>query len=55
MREELLTLQEELNKTYLTKDMLEQQKLETDALISQIEKSKGKIFTMFVHIYIHIN
>lgn len=49
MREELLTLQEELNKTYLTKDMLEQQKLETDALISQIEKSKGKIFTMFIY------
>lgn len=41
MREELLTLREELNKTYLTKDMLEQQKLETDGLISQIEKSKG--------------
>lgn len=42
MREELLTLREDLNKAYLTKDMLEQQKLETDALISQIEKSKGK-------------
>lgn len=42
MKEELLTLREDLNKAYLTKDMLEQQKLETDALISQIEKSKGK-------------
>lgn len=43
MREELLTLREELNKTYLSKDMLEQQKLETDGLISQIEKSKGDL------------
>lgn len=43
MREELLTLREELSKTYLAKDMLEQQKLETDGLISQIEKSKGDL------------
>ena len=42
MREELLTLREELSRTALDKDMLEQQKLETDSLISQIEKSKGK-------------
>lgn len=41
MREELLTLREDLSKTYLAKDMLEQQKLETDGLISQIEKGKG--------------
>lgn len=41
MREELLTLREDLSKAYLAKDMLEQQKLETDGLISQIEKSKG--------------
>lgn len=41
MREELLTLREDLSKAYLAKDMLEQQKLETDALITQIEKSKG--------------
>jgi len=41
MREELLTLREDLSKAYLAKDMLEQQKLETDSLISQIEKSKG--------------
>lgn len=41
MREELLTLQEDLSKVYLAKDMLEQQKLETDGLISQIGKSKG--------------
>lgn len=41
MREEILTLREDLSKAYLAKDMLEQQKLETDGLISQIEKSKG--------------
>ena len=41
MREEILTLREELSRTSLDKDMLEQQRLETDSLISQIEKSKG--------------
>jgi rootletin len=41
MREELVTLREDLNRAYLTKDVLEQQKLETDAIISQIEKNKG--------------
>lgn len=48
MREELLTLREELNKTYLSKDMLEQQKLETDGLISQIEKNKGIFYYNFL-------
>ncbi|XP_020278588.1 rootletin isoform X2 [Pseudomyrmex gracilis] len=43
MREELLTLREDLNKAYLAKDMLEQQKLETNRLISQIEKNKGDL------------
>lgn len=46
MREELLTLREDLNKAYLAKDMLEQQKLETDGLISQIEKSKGILYIL---------
>lgn len=50
MREELLTLREDLNKAYLAKDMLEQQKLETDGLISQIEKNKG----IYVLIYSYI-
>lgn len=52
MREELLTLREDLNKAYLAKDMLEQQKLETDELISQIEKSKG-ILHILTYIYIY--
>ncbi|XP_043473527.1 rootletin isoform X3 [Leptopilina heterotoma] len=43
MREEILTLREELSRTSLDRDMLEQQKLETDSLISQIEKSKGDV------------
>lgn len=53
MREELLTLREDLNKAYLAKDMLEQQKLETDDLISQIEKGKGipHVLKKNIHIY----
>lgn len=41
LREELLTLREDMNKAYLSRDMLEQQKMESDGLIAQIEKSKG--------------
>lgn len=41
IREELLTVREELNKLYLSHDMLEQQKLEADKLISTLEKTKG--------------
>lgn len=41
MREELLSTREELNKLYLSHDMLEQQKLECDSLIGALEKSKG--------------
>lgn len=40
MREELLTVREELNKLYLSHDMLEQQKLEADNMISNLEKIK---------------
>nr|CAD7197852.1 unnamed protein product [Timema douglasi] len=45
LREELLTLREEMNRAYLSRDMLEQHKLETDSLINQLEKSKGSGFT----------
>lgn len=41
LREELLTVREDLSKTYLTKDMLEQQKSEVEALLAQVEKSRG--------------
>lgn len=53
MREELLTLREDLNKAYLAKDMLEQQKLETDGLISQIEKNKGILYIVTYRSLIH--
>lgn len=42
MREELLTVREELNKLYLSYDMLEAQKVEADNVISNLEKTKGK-------------
>lgn len=40
IREELLTVREELNKLYLSHDLLEQQKLEADNLITALEKNK---------------
>jgi rootletin len=43
LREELLTLREEMNKACLSRDMLEQQKMESDGLIAHIEKSKGAV------------
>lgn len=43
LREEVLTLREDMNKAYLSRDMLEQQKMESDNLIAQIEKSKGAV------------
>lgn len=43
LHEELLTVREELNKMYLSQDMLEQQKIETDGLIIALEKSKGDV------------
>lgn len=46
LREEFLTLREDLNKANLAKDMLEQQNSEANNLISQIEKNKG-IFSIF--------
>ncbi|XP_048516967.1 rootletin [Dendroctonus ponderosae] len=40
IREELLTVREELHKACLSHDLLEQQKLEADSLISSLEKVK---------------
>ena len=40
MREETITLREELNKLYLSRDLLEQQRIETDGLLTMIEKHK---------------
>lgn len=41
LREELLTVREDLNKAYLAKDMLEQHKSEAEALLAQVEKNRG--------------
>lgn len=49
MREELLVVREELNKLYLSHDLLEQQKLEADSQISSLDKSKGKKFHIFLY------
>lgn len=43
MREETITLREELNKVYLTRDMLEQQRLEADATIGHLEKLRMEL------------
>lgn len=43
IREELLSVREELNKLYLSHDMLEQQKFEAENVITSLEKAKGKI------------
>ncbi|KAG5673476.1 hypothetical protein PVAND_003521 [Polypedilum vanderplanki] len=40
MREETITLREELNKLYLSRDLLEQQRIETDGLLTMIEKQR---------------
>ena len=43
LREEVLSLREELNRAQLARDVLEQQKLESDNYISQVEKGKGDL------------
>lgn len=43
LHEELLTAREELSKMYLSQDMLEQQKIESEGLIVALEKSKGDV------------
>lgn len=43
LHEELLTAREELSKLYLSQDMLEQQRIESDGLIVALEKSKGDV------------
>ncbi|XP_058060907.1 rootletin isoform X1 [Anopheles bellator] len=40
LREETITLREELNKLYLSRDLLEQQRIESDGLLSILEKQK---------------
>ncbi|XP_058462467.1 rootletin isoform X2 [Malaya genurostris] len=40
LREETITLREELNKLYLSRDLLEQQRIESEGLLNLIEKQK---------------
>ncbi|XP_063368164.1 rootletin [Cydia amplana] len=42
LRSELVTVREELNKTSLARDLLEQQKMEADSIMSQVEKHRSK-------------
>jgi len=42
LREELLTVREDLNKALLSRDVLEQHRAESDNLMIQLEKAKGK-------------
>jgi rootletin len=42
LREDLVNSREELNKLYLAKDVLEQQKLDSDNDISLLEKCRSK-------------
>ena len=43
LREESITLREELNKIYLCRDLLEQQRLETESLLNIVEKQKAEL------------
>ncbi|XP_060802374.1 rootletin [Amyelois transitella] len=43
LRSELVSVREELNKTALSRDLLEQQKMEADAIISQMEKHRNEL------------
>ncbi|CAK1541264.1 unnamed protein product [Leptosia nina] len=43
LRSELVTIREELNKTALARDLLDQQKLEADAILSQMEKNRSEL------------
>lgn len=41
-RSELVTVREELNKVALSRDLLDQQKIEGDSILSQMEKHRSK-------------
>lgn len=44
MRSELVSVREELNKIALARDLLDHQKLEADAILSQMEKNRSKSY-----------
>ncbi|XP_038221135.1 rootletin [Zerene cesonia] len=43
LRSDLVSTREELNKTALARDLLEQQKLEADAVLSQMDKNRSEL------------
>ncbi|CAF4907255.1 unnamed protein product [Pieris macdunnoughi] len=43
LRSELVSVREELNKTALARDLLDQQKIEADAILSQMEKNRSEL------------
>lgn len=43
MREDIVTLREELNKLYLARDLLEQQRIESDEMLAIAEKQKADL------------
>ncbi|XP_045496834.1 rootletin [Colias croceus] len=43
LRSDLVSTREELNKTALARDLLEQQKLEADAILSQMDKNRSEL------------
>lgn len=43
MREDIITLREELNKLYLTRDLLEQQRLESEEMLAISEKQRNDL------------
>ncbi|XP_059612125.1 rootletin isoform X1 [Phlebotomus argentipes] len=43
LREETITLREELNKVYLSRDLLEQQRMEAESLLALTEKQKADL------------
>ncbi|XP_063629513.1 rootletin [Cydia splendana] len=43
LRSELVTVREELNKTSLARDLLEQQKIEADSIMSQVDKHRNDL------------
>lgn len=54
LKEETLTLREELAKAQLAKDLLEQQKSETDSLLNHIDKTRGiLLFVLVVFSFCH--
>lgn len=51
LREELISVKEELNQVYLDKDLLDQRCLELEVVLTKMEKIKGKYFKYLITIF----